>query len=235
MEQIRIVDALGKLLQAVAESKYLGTMVSTDGHSTREINRRLGIAAGTMASLSKLWVDLGILLRLKCRLYKALVMTILLYSGECWSLKKQDIKKLEGFHFRCLRRLTRKKRRPGLGDMVIDKASREDVFEASRMPTVEELLREKRLRWFGHLMSEDDDEPAKQILLRETEHNSKWFQLLTSDLASRNVTLEEAQSLALDKSIWRMLSYVRCERQVPNRGTCLKQRHRRRRSADEDP
>ena len=39
-----------------------------------------------------------------------------------------------------------------LGDMEIDRASREDVFEASRMPTVEEMLREKRLRWFGHFM-----------------------------------------------------------------------------------
>ena len=149
-------------------------------------------------------------------------------------LKKQDIKKLEGFHFRCLRRLTRKKRRPGLGDMEVDRASRRDVFEASRMPIIEELLREKRLRWFGHLMREDEDEPAKHILSREIEHNSKWFQLLTADLASRNVTLKKAQSLALDKSIWRMLSYARCERRVPNRGACLKQRRRRRRCADED-
>ena len=139
------MDALGKLLQAVAEFKYLGTMVSTDGHSTREVNRRLGIAAGTMASVNRLWADLGISLRLKCQLYKALVMTILLFNGECWSLKRQDIKKLEGFHLRSLRRLTGKKRRPGLGDMEVDRASREDVFEASRMPTIEELLREKRL------------------------------------------------------------------------------------------
>ena len=40
--------------------------------------------------------------------------------------------------------------------MEVDRASREDVFEASRMPTIEELLREKRLRWFGHLIREDD-------------------------------------------------------------------------------
>ena len=66
--------------------------------------------------------------------------------------------------------------------MEVERASRDDVFEASRMPTIEKLLREKRLRWFRHLMREDDDEPAKQMLSRETEHNSKWFQLLTSDL-----------------------------------------------------
>ena len=165
-----------------------------------------------MASLNRIWADSGISLRLKCLLCKALVMTILLYNGECWSLKKQDIKKLEGFHFRCLRRLTRKRRRPGLGDMEIDRASREDVFKASRMPIVEELLREKRLRWFGHLMREDDNEPAKRIFWREKQHNSKWFQLLSSDLTSRRVSFEKAQSLASNKSIWRKLSSAMCER-----------------------
>ena len=128
-----------------AEFRYLGTMVSKDGTSTREIKRRLGIALGTMVSLNNLWADSGISTRLKCQLYEALVMTILLYNGECWNVKKRDIKKLEGFHFRCLRRLTRKIRRLELGDMEIDRASKEDVFEASRMPTIEELLREKRL------------------------------------------------------------------------------------------
>ena len=96
VEQIRIKEALGKLLQAVAEFRYLGTMVSKDGTSTREINRRLGIALGTMVSLNKIWADAGISTRLKCQLYKALVMTILLYNGECWNVKKRDIKKLEG-------------------------------------------------------------------------------------------------------------------------------------------
>ena len=47
--------------------------------------------------------------------------------------------------------------------MEIDRASRDGVFGASRMPFVEELLREKRLRWFGYLMREDDNEPTKKI------------------------------------------------------------------------
>ena len=78
--------------------------------------------------------------------------------------------------------------------MELDKAAKEDVFGASRMPTVEELLREKRLRWLGHLMREDADEPAKQTLWRERENKSKW--LVTSDLASRKLSFEKAQSLA---------------------------------------
>ena len=60
--------------------------------------------------------------------------------------------------------------------MEIDRASSDDVFGASRMPSIEEMLSEKRLRSFGHLMREDDGEPTKQIFWRESEHNSKWFQ-----------------------------------------------------------
>jgi hypothetical protein len=216
VEQIQIMDVFDNLLKAVAEFTYLGTLASTDGYSTREINRRLGIAGSTMASLNKLWADSGIPTRLKCQLYRALVMTIVLYNGECWRIKKQDLKKLEGFHFRCLRRLTRKLRRPELGNMDIDKASREDVFKASKMATMEELLREKRLRWFGHLIREQDDDPAKQTLLREKELNSKWFQLLTADLLSRKTTFDKAVPLAKNKLIWRRVSFAICEQFPPH-------------------
>ena len=54
-------------------------------------------------------------------------------------------------------------------------------------------------------MREDDDEPAKQILLRERENSSKWFQLVAADLASRKLSFEKAQSFAQDKSLWRKL------------------------------
>ena len=102
--------------------------------------------------------------------------------------------------------------------MEIDRASKKDVFGASGMPTIEELLREKRLRWLGHLMREDDDEPAKQILWRERENNSKWFQLLASDLASGRVSFKKAQSLASNKSFWRKLSSAMCERRPSTTG-----------------
>ena len=206
VENIPLKDVFDNLLKAVAEFKYLGTLTTTDGLSTKEINRRLGIAGSTMASLNKLWADTSISLTLKCQLYKALVMTIVLYNGECWRITKQDLKKLEGFHFRCLRRLTRRFRKPNMGDMDIDRASKEDVFKASQVPTMEELLREKRMRWFGHLIRENDDNLAKQVLMREKQLNSKWFQLLKSDLASRRISVHDAELLALDKLKWRRIS-----------------------------
>ena len=135
VENVQIRDVHGEVLKTVAEFKYLGTLVTTDGWSTKEINRGLGIAGSTMESLQKIWADHNIPIKLKCQLYKALVMTIVLYNGECWLLNKQDLTKLEGFHFRCLRRITRKQRCPGLGNMQVDRASRKEVLIVSQVPT----------------------------------------------------------------------------------------------------
>ena len=209
VEKIKIEDVSGDELKSVAQFKYLGTTVTTDGRSTKEINKRIGEAASVVASLSRIWASTGIPLLLKSRLYKALVMTIALYNGECWLLRKQDIKTLEGFHFRSLRRLTRKKRRRDLGSMDIDKASRKEVFNTAEIPTIEELLREKRLRWFGHLMRENENDPARKTLMREKATNSKWYQQLTNDFKTRKLNVKEAEAKALDKVVWRRISYAR--------------------------
>ena len=109
--------------------------------------------------------------------------------------------------------------------MEIDKASKKDVFGASRKPIIEELLREKRLRGLGHHMREDD-EPAKQTLWRERKNKSKWFRLVTSDLASRKLSFEKAPSLAEDKSLWRKLSSAMYE-QYPSADGYFKDSSRR--------
>ena len=65
--------------------------------------------------------------------------------------------------------------------MDIDKATKEEVFKTARTPTIEELLREKQLRWFGHFMREKENDPAQKTLMREKARNSKWYQQLTHD------------------------------------------------------
>ena len=52
-EQIKIEDVSGDELKSVAQFKYLGTTVTTDGRSTKEINKRIGEAASVVASLKQ--------------------------------------------------------------------------------------------------------------------------------------------------------------------------------------
>jgi hypothetical protein len=206
VEQVKIKDIFGEDIKAVAEFKYLGTLATTDGWSSKEINRRLGIASNTIVSLDKIWSSPDISVYLKCRLYQALVMTIVLYNGECWTMKKQDLARLEGFHFRCLRRITRTHRCPGMGKSVIDRATKKEVFKTAKLPGIEEMLREKRLRWFGHLTREKDGDPAKETLKQEQTNNSKWFKVLQQDFKWKGISVQEAEEKATDKLLWRKLS-----------------------------
>jgi hypothetical protein len=121
-------------------------------------------------------------------------------------MKKQDLARLEGFHFRCLRRITRTHRCPGMGKSVIDRATKKEVFKTAKLPGIEEMLREKRLRWFGHLTREKDGDPAKETLKQEQTNNSKWFKVLQQDFKWKGISVQEAEEKATDKLLWRKLS-----------------------------
>ena len=77
--------------------------------------------------------------------------------------------------------------------MDIDKAAKEEVFKTAKTPTIEELLREKRLRWFGHHMQEEENDPARETLMREKARNSKWYQQLTNDFTTRKINVKPKQ------------------------------------------
>jgi hypothetical protein len=206
VEQVEIKDIFGNAIKSIADFKYLGTLATTDGWSSKEIIRRLGIANSTIVSLNKIWSSHDVSVLLKCRLYEALVMTILLYNGECWTMKKNDLQRLEGFHFRCLRRITRAHRCPGLDKSKIDKATKEEVFKTAKIPGIAEMLREKRLRWFGHLSRVEDGDPAKETLKQEKRNNSNWFKMLQRDFDIKGISIQKAEEKAVDKPMWRMLT-----------------------------
>ena len=207
VEQVKIATVNGERIKAVAEFKYLGTIVAGRGVA-KEVNKRLRAAASTFARLGKIWEDRRISLKLKCTLYFAMVMAVLLYNGECWAVSAHDLSRLEGFHFRCLRRMTRTERGWTEGDQRVDKASHE-VYRISKVPWIAEMLREKRLRWFGHLAREKEGEPARDMLWAEKEaaRPSVWWAQLKEDIAAKKISsVESAFKKARNRERWRAIS-----------------------------
>ena len=50
-------------------------------------------------SLSRIWKDKHLTTATKVRLYQALVMSVILYAAETWTLLAADLKSLEAFHY----------------------------------------------------------------------------------------------------------------------------------------
>ena len=130
-------------LENVDDFKYLGSIKSQDGSSTKDINARIGMAKNRMVQLNNIWKDHGIPISLKVKLLKCLVWPVLLYGCEAWSQRKTDNKKIESCEMWFYRRLLRVK--------WTDKRTNISILE--ELGTSRKLLNiitERKLKYIGH-------------------------------------------------------------------------------------
>ena len=95
----------GQTVEGVQSFVYLGSSISSADGSRSEQLRRIGIAASNMSNLDCIWRQPRLALQTKIRLYMSLIVPILLYASETWTLTKADTAHLQAFHMRCQRRL----------------------------------------------------------------------------------------------------------------------------------
>ncbi|VDP24430.1 unnamed protein product [Heligmosomoides polygyrus] len=83
-------------IEQVEEFKYLGSLVQQNKIScSTEIHSRIGKAAMTFGSLTWcLWRRHNVSLTTKMRVFRSIVMSILLYGAETWVLLKAGLQKL---------------------------------------------------------------------------------------------------------------------------------------------
>ena len=79
--------------------------MTADGSSEREIRARLQKLAKQFATLRNIWKSGKICHKMKIRLFKSNVLSILLYGSESWKMTKTINHRLEVFQNRCLRKL----------------------------------------------------------------------------------------------------------------------------------
>ena len=92
-QQIR-VTINGNILEQVQQFKYLGSLLSEDGRSEREIRARIAMAKDAFDKHQQLLSN-SLNKDIKKRLVKAPVWSVLLYGAETWTMKKADRKRLE--------------------------------------------------------------------------------------------------------------------------------------------
>ena len=90
-----VVKAGDFILKAVNHFCYLSSILSTDVTADTDISARIAKASSRFGRLSKrLWNDHGIRLDTKVAVYKAAVLSVLLFGCESWTLYRRRIRKL---------------------------------------------------------------------------------------------------------------------------------------------
>ena len=68
---------------------YLGGTISRDG-SESDVKRRIGLARGLFQSLNNIWIAKELSRETKVQVYETLVLGVLLYNSETWTLKVEQ-------------------------------------------------------------------------------------------------------------------------------------------------
>ena len=135
---------------------YLRSILSSTTIIDDDVSARLAKASAAYGRLSKrLWNDQGIRLATKIAVYRAVVLTILLYDCDSWTLYRRHIAKLDQFHLRCLRKIAHIRWQ----DMIPNTT----VLERCEISGIESILMAAQFRWTGHVIRMDDRRIPKQV------------------------------------------------------------------------
>ena len=109
--------------------------------------------------MKKVWERRGISQDTKLKVYMAVVLTVLLYVCESWTMYSRHARKLNHFHTKWLRIILSIK----CGDMVPDT----EVLTRAGIPNIHTLPQKAQVRWAGHVTRMPDDSLPKQLLYGE--------------------------------------------------------------------
>ena len=191
-------------LEVVHQFTYLGSTISDNLSLDAEVNKRIGKAATTLGRLStRVWENPKLTTPTKMAVYNACIVSTLLYGSETWTTYTKQERKLNSFHMRCLRRI--------LGIQWSDKVPNAQVLARTGLPTMFTLLRQRRLRWLGHVRRMEDGRIPKDILYGELVSGKRTVgrpQLRFKDVCKRDmkaldINTETWEDTAADRSRWR--------------------------------
>ena len=95
-------------IEEVDEFTYLGSKMTAEGSSEREIRVRLSIAGQAFATQRNIWKYENNCQKTKIRLFKSNVLIIIFYGTESLKMTKTINHRLHVFQNRCLRKILKK-------------------------------------------------------------------------------------------------------------------------------
>ena len=137
----------GQKVEQVSKFKYLGAWITEDGRSEVEIRTRIGMAKDAFNKRKEL-LTRGMSKEVKKKIVKTVIWSVALYSAETWSLRKEDIRRIEALEMWIWRRMER--------ISWTEKITNEEVLRrvGEKRSMVETIVRRKK-NWIGHIMRGD--------------------------------------------------------------------------------
>ena len=177
-----------------------------------------------------MWNNKNLKRKTKIRVYRAVVLTTLLYGSETWVTYRSHIRLLERFHQRCLRTI--------LNIHWSDFITNVEVLEQAEVPSIEAMILKYQLRWAGHVSRMEDHRLPKIVLYGElsTGHRERgapkkrFKDSLKRSLTTCNIDHKQWSDLAADRVAWRHTIHQAAAQFEADRRNSLKDKRQRRKA-----
>ena len=223
----------GGQIEMVEHVSYLGSVMSRDGDATEDVKcMQFGMKLWQSCRIAKATRAFGCLrvpifnnpilsIPTKRAVYKAIVLAVLLYEAETWTLKVEHVRRLTTFHNHCMRTILGVTRCQQWEQRL---TSRTLANRFGMGWTIPDIIMDRRLQWLGHLGRMGDERLPKRMLFGELRkkracHGTKkrWRDQVSGDLQMLGLK-ENWYEVCQDRKEWS----DRCKQELDQVAPCRK-------------
>ena len=148
-------------MPVVADFKYLGSQLCRTCTDTLDVSSRMESAAKAFGALRKcLFASNNVSAAAKRAVYVSVILAILLYGCECWSLTEKLLSRLRVFHNQCVRTMCRVTRKHTWDHRISDESLRQRLH----LHPIDFYIHGRQLCWLGHVARMDMTRVPRQML-----------------------------------------------------------------------
>ena len=136
-------------METVSDFIFLGSKITADGDCNHEIKRHLLLGRKVVANLDSILKSRDITLPKKVCRVKAIVFPVVMYGCKSWTIKEAEHQRIDAVELWCWRRLLRV-------PWTARRSNQSILKEISPECSLEGLMLQLKLQYFGHLMRRAD-------------------------------------------------------------------------------
>jgi len=205
--------------KTVEEIKYLGTTLTNQISIAEEIKSRLRPGSACYHSVQNLLSSRLLSRNIKMKIYRTIILPVLLFGCETWSLKLREERKLRVFENMVLR-IFGPRRVEATGEWR--RLHNEELNDLYSLPNIVRVIKSRRMRWAQNVARMGEERGVYRVLLGKPERKrpmgrprQRWVDNIRMDLQEVECGYMDWIGLTQDRDRWRTLVSAIMNLRVP--------------------